>query len=92
MLAPHGHNHHSVLPCPGGATVCLYLLLNLAEDTRVELKMRNKALVPHLLTLLERDNAELLILAVSFLKKMSIFRENKDEMVNRRTLIIMTLY
>ena len=60
--------------------VCLYLLCNLAEDTRVELKMHGKGLVKHLLALLERENTELLILAVSFLKKMSIFRENKDQM------------
>ena len=60
--------------------VCLYLLLNLAEDTRVELKMHSKGLVPHLLALLERENMELLTLVVSFLKKMSIFKENKDKM------------
>ena len=46
--------------------------------------MRNKGLLPHLLTLLERDNQELLILVVSFLKKLSIFRENKDLMVSGR--------
>jgi hypothetical protein len=60
--------------------VCLYLLCNLAEDTRVEQKMHSKGLVRHLLALLERDNVELLILVVSFLKKMSIFTESKDEM------------
>lgn len=60
--------------------VCLYLLCNLAEDTRVEQKMHSKGLVKHLLALLERDNPELLILVVSFLKKISIFRENKDQM------------
>ena len=43
--------------------------------------MRNKGLVAHLLVLLERDNRELLILVVSFLKKLSIFVQNKDEMV-----------
>ena len=36
--------------------VALYLLLNLAEDTHVEQKMRNKGLVPQLLTLLDREN------------------------------------
>lgn len=60
--------------------VALYLLLNLAEDTRVELKMRNKGLPLQLCSLLERDNQELLILVVSFLKKLSIFAENKDDM------------
>ena len=42
--------------------------------------MHGKGLVRHLLTLLERDNPDLLVLVVSFLKKMSIFRESKDEM------------
>ena len=42
--------------------------------------MHSKGLIQHLLALLDRDNTELLILAVSFLKKMSIFRENKSEM------------
>jgi len=32
--------------------------------------------------LLERDNVDLLILVVSFLKKLSIFVENKAEMVS----------
>ena len=61
--------------------VALYLLLNIAEDMHVEQKMRNKGLVSQLVSLLERANQELLILVVSFLKKMSIFVENKDEMV-----------
>lgn len=34
-----------------------------------------------LVQLLERENVDLLILVVSFLKKLSIFVENKTEMV-----------
>ncbi|KAK5918872.1 hypothetical protein CgunFtcFv8_022815 [Champsocephalus gunnari] len=49
--------------------VSLYLLLNLAEDTRTELKMRNKNIVGLLVKVLERDDEELLVLVVSFLKK-----------------------
>uniref|UniRef100_M3ZTC7 Kinesin-associated protein 3a n=1 Tax=Xiphophorus maculatus TaxID=8083 RepID=M3ZTC7_XIPMA len=60
--------------------VSLYLLLNLAEDTRTELKMRNKNIVQMLVKLLERDDQELLLVAVSFLKKLSIFLENKNDM------------
>ncbi|MGH0134230.1 UNVERIFIED_CONTAM: hypothetical protein FKN15_003743 [Acipenser sinensis] len=60
--------------------VALYLLLNLAEDTRTELKMRNKNIVHMLVKTLNRDNFELLILVVSFLKKLSIFMENKNDM------------
>lgn len=63
--------------------VSLYLLLNLAEDTRTELKMRNKNIVGLLVKVLERDDEELLVLVVSFLKKLSIFLENKNDMVRR---------
>ena len=55
--------------------------MNLAEDTKVEMKMKNKSIVEMLVRTLERDNYELLILVVSFLKKLSIFVENKNEMV-----------
>lgn len=55
-------------------------MLNLAEDTRTELKMRNKNIVHMLVKALDRDNFELLILVVSFLKKLSIFLENKNDM------------
>lgn len=68
--------------------VCLFLLLNLAEDTRVEFKMHHKGLIPLLLALLERDNDDLLVHVVSFLKKMSIFKENKEEMVCMCILIL----
>uniref|UniRef100_A0A8C7BWS9 Kinesin associated protein 3 n=1 Tax=Neovison vison TaxID=452646 RepID=A0A8C7BWS9_NEOVI len=46
-----------------------------------ELKMRNKNIVHMLVKALDRDNFELLILVVSFLKKLSIFMENKNDMV-----------
>ena len=46
------------------------------------MKMKNKKIVPMLVRLLERDNVDLLILVVSFLKKLSIFVENKAEMVS----------
>ncbi|CAL1547744.1 unnamed protein product [Lymnaea stagnalis] len=62
--------------------VAYYLLLNLAEDLSVELKMRNKGIVRMLVNTLDRNNFELLILVVSFLKKLSIFFENKKEMVD----------
>ena len=65
--------------CP----VALFLLLNLAEDTRTELKMRNKNIVSMLVKILERHGEEVLVLAVAFLKKLSIFLENKNDMVRR---------
>jgi hypothetical protein len=62
--------------------VTVYLLLNLSEDTKVEAKMINKKIVYLLMKILNRDNSDLLILVVSFLKKLSIFVENKNEMVS----------
>ncbi len=62
--------------------VGFYLLLNLAEDIKVEMKMVNKKIVTSLIQTLDRDNPELLILVVSFLKKLSIFIENKEHMVS----------
>ncbi|XP_022608745.1 kinesin-associated protein 3-like [Seriola dumerili] len=60
--------------------VALCLLLNLAEDTRTELKMRNKNIVHMLVKILDREDEELLLVVVSFLKKLSIFLENKNDM------------
>jgi len=72
--------------------VCLpvsyYLLLNLSEDLKVELKMRNKGIAKMLVKTLDRDNVELLILVISFLKKLSIFVENKNDMVSRTGLYL----
>ncbi|XP_051720067.1 kinesin-associated protein 3-like isoform X4 [Ctenopharyngodon idella] len=66
--------------------VAFYLLLNLSEDTRTELKMRNKNIVHLLVKSLERENEELLVLVVSFLKKLSIFLENKNDMAEMDTV------
>ncbi|XP_032366016.1 kinesin-associated protein 3, partial [Etheostoma spectabile] len=60
--------------------VSLCLLLNLAEDTRTELKIRNKNIVHMLVKLLDREDEELLLVVLSFLKKLSIFLENKNDM------------
>ena len=52
--------------------------------------MKNKQIIQFLVRTLVRDNHELLILVVSFLKKLSIFVENKNEMVSaeRSTLLL----
>ena len=60
--------------------VGVYLLLNLAEDSRVEIKMKNKDIIQLLVKMVRRENTELAILVISFLKKLSIFKENKDQM------------
>jgi len=67
--------------------VAFYLLLNLAEDIKVEMKMVNKKVVSLLIRALARDNPELLILVVSFLKKLSIFAENKGQMRDEQAVI-----
>jgi hypothetical protein len=63
-------------------SVCFYLLLNIAENKEVEKKMRKKNVIGMLLKTLDRTNTDLLILVVTFLKKLSIYRENKDVMVS----------
>lgn len=60
--------------------VAFYLLLNIAENTKLEEKMRRKNIVKMLVKALERQNIDLLVLIVTFLKKLSIVRDNKDEM------------
>lgn len=47
----------------------------------VEKKIRKKNVIGMLLKTIDRTNTDLLILVVTFLKKLSIFRENKDVMV-----------
>ncbi|KAG6798162.1 kinesin-associated protein 3 isoform X1 [Apis mellifera caucasica] len=60
--------------------VAFYLLLNIAENMEVERKMRKKNVIGMLIKTLDRTNIDLLILVIAFLKKLSIFRENKDLM------------
>lgn len=60
--------------------ICFYMLLNLAEDVQVEKKMKKKNIVVYLVKMLDRSNVELLILATTFLKKLSIYKENKEKM------------
>ncbi|KAG2449627.1 hypothetical protein HYH02_005160 [Chlamydomonas schloesseri] len=60
--------------------IAFYMLLNLSEDIEVERKMKKKNIVVYLVKMLERSNVELLILATTFLKKLSIYKENKETM------------
>lgn len=66
--------------------VCLYLLLNVAEETRSEIKMVNRGLVPMLVECLEREQPDLLLLAVCFLKRLAIYYENQAEMARLPTI------
>ena len=57
--------------------VSFYILLNLAEDISVERKMIKKSLVEHLSVMLDHNYGDLLVLITTFLKKLSLFEENK---------------
>jgi hypothetical protein len=62
---------------------CLQCLLHLAEDLEIERKMCKRGIVGLIMPLLakDRDNVRLQLLAVNFLRKLSIFEENKNAMV-----------
>lgn len=60
--------------------VAFYLLLNIAENVKTEEKMRHKNITKMLIKTLDRNNVDLLMLVVTFLKKLSIVRDNKDDM------------
>lgn len=62
--------------------MAIYLLLNLAEKVSVEVKMQRKGIVSLLSRCLERRNVDLIILVLSFLKKLSMFKENIVDMVS----------
>ncbi|XP_046404614.1 kinesin-associated protein 3-like [Ischnura elegans] len=66
--------------------VSFYLLLNLAESLKLEEKMRRRNIVGMLIRCLDRDNPDLLVLVLTFLKKLSIFRENKDDMAEHNVV------
>ncbi|XP_074593296.1 kinesin associated protein 3 [Brevipalpus obovatus] len=60
-----------------------FMLLNLSEDKSIEMKMVNKGIVVILVKVLERENwCDLLKVVLMFLKKLSIFEENKDMMIH----------
>jgi hypothetical protein len=61
--------------------ICFSILFNLAEDFKIEKKMTKRKIVTHLVKMLERNNIDLLTIALVFLKKLSIFSENKDQMI-----------
>jgi kinesin-associated protein 3 len=60
-------------------SVSFHLLLNLAEDSVVEQKMRQKNLIPMLISTLEWPHEELTLVGLLFLKKLSVYAENKDQ-------------
>lgn len=67
--------------------VAFYLLLNISEDEIVEEKMSKRNIVGLLAKALERENDDLLILVITFLKKLSIMQGNKEVMVGNLCVI-----
>jgi hypothetical protein len=61
--------------------VCMLVLLNLAEDVGIEKKMVNRKMGQYLCQYLDRTSEDPLLVALTFLKKLSIFEENKEFMV-----------
>ena len=57
-----------------------HVLKNLAEDTVIEKKMVNRQIAIYLVQLLDRDMEELLFVALTFLKKLSVFEDPKEHM------------
>jgi hypothetical protein len=66
--------------------VCMLVLLNLAEDVAIEKKMVNRSINQYLCEYLDRTAEDPLLVALTFLKKLSIFEENKEKMVQGETL------
>ena len=61
--------------------VAIHILLNLAEDLQIERKMKSRNVVGLLVTLLQRNNPDLIFISLNFLKKLSVFGDNKNAML-----------
>jgi hypothetical protein len=57
------------------------ILMHLAEDPKVEFKMVKKDIVGFLVKNIDRNNINLIVVILLFLKKLSIYDVNKDAMV-----------
>lgn len=56
----------------------------MAEDVRIEKKMSKKGVVSLLMRMLSRNDFQLLIIVLLFLKKLSIVAENKNQMIQEK--------
>ena len=63
------------------------ILLNLAEDLTIERKIKKRKIIAYLINMLSRDNIALLDVVFRFLKKLSIFAENKNEMYQQENVV-----
>jgi hypothetical protein len=62
------------------------ILMHLAEDLKIEQKMVKRDIIGFLVKNLERNNVNLTIIILLFLKKLSRFVENKDAMIRNNIL------
>merc|ERR1719271_104983 len=62
------------------------VLLNLAEEIFIEKKMGNRKMPIYLIQLLDREQEDLLLVALQFLKKLSVFETNKEQICTPDTL------
>lgn len=59
------------------------VLLHLSEDRNIEIKMVNKGIIGCLVKTLDRENwFQLLFLSIQFLKRLSVYEENKDSILS----------
>merc|ERR1719446_473487 len=58
-------------------------LINLAEDLQMERKFLQKKLVPLVVPLLGRNDDEVLRVCLTLVKKVSIFEENKNQLIDK---------
>jgi hypothetical protein len=58
------------------------ILMHLAEDPKIEHKMVKKNIVSWLIKNIDRNNINLIVVVLLFLKKLSIFDVNKDSMLH----------
>ncbi|KAI8586335.1 kinesin-associated protein-domain-containing protein [Geranomyces variabilis] len=61
--------------------VSFNLLFNLSNDLSIEPKMVKRGIIKYLVEMLARATPELVVLAINFLKRLSVIRDNKDEII-----------
>jgi hypothetical protein len=66
--------------------ICFNILLNLAEDTKIEKKMVKRDIVSLLVKNLDRQNINLIVIILLFLKKLSIYDVNKNQMIKMNVI------
>ncbi|GIQ87136.1 kinesin-associated protein 3 [Kipferlia bialata] len=69
-----------------------HTLLNLSRDPAIEKSLQQKSLVQHLCFLLTRRSPELIILAVNYLKNLSIYSDNLEDMRQSNLVPILCRY